>query len=702
MTTKRRTLLLRILSRILAPRRGEVRAHQEAMHLEGVVRFVGVILATIILPSLILAGFSVRAITNQDAELVGELERQAEEAAGNFWREVDEEFSQFEQRTRDQLEAGRSPLESARGLHPHLLVALQLNAEGDAIAPFIRQDDIAYPTGYLIHPIAQRAAALEATDPVRAGRLYAELAEVSISPGVRGRAELDRSRMLLKEGRRREAEAVLRGVAQRYPLARDPWGFRLGDLARLKLGEMLLSESPEAGTDALESLISDLLSDRWTIGQGGEAAVVRQALSWLEPSASREWSARIRGQVAERAEMLFWAGELSAELGRLPMGRLTTSPAGELRWSLGERGLWAVTRWDDDLYVFGLDLEAILGSLKADVRAAVPSSAPIEAYLIPPGEPIPTDVLDRRSLAPWLNDWSVVAAIRDVEALAAEQRRARLQRVGSIGFAMVMMIVGTVVSGRLITRELDVARIKTDFAANVSHELRSPITQIRLKAESLMLGLFEGEEELDGAYQVILRESERLSRLVDNVLDYSAIERGSKEYVLRPGSLAETMDRAVESVRATLEVREMDLDVNVPYDLPPVHHDPDAITQCIVNLISNAAKYSQPGCWIKVLGRRVEGGVEIAVSDQGIGIAPHDLRLIFEPHYRSRDALARRRKGTGLGLFITRYIMEAHGGTVSVQSRPGKGSTFTLRFPLQPPGHRGGYRRGDRNPVGAA
>jgi two-component system sensor histidine kinase SenX3 len=109
------------------------------------------------------------------------------------------------------------------------------------------------------------------------------------------------------------------------------------------------------------------------------------------------------------------------------------------------------------------------------------------------------------------------------------------------------------------------------------------------------------------------------------------------------------------------------------------------VAQCVINLVSNAAKYSSPGGWIGVRGRVVEGGVEITVSDKGIGIAAHDLKQLFEPFFRSRDALARRRKGTGIGLTITRYIMVAHGGDVFVQSKPGQGSTFTLRFPPGPP-----------------
>jgi signal transduction histidine kinase len=169
------------------------------------------------------------------------------------------------------------------------------------------------------------------------------------------------------------------------------------------------------------------------------------------------------------------------------------------------------------------------------------------------------------------------------------------------------------------------------------------------------------------------------------VLDFSAIERGAKRYTLRPGDLVDTVYRALDSVSSAQEVVDKELDVELPDDLPEVAHDSDAVAQCVINLVSNAAKYSAPDAWIGIRGRVVEDGVEITVSDRGIGIAPHDLRNIFEPFFRSRDALARRRKGTGIGLTITRYIMRAHGGEVFAQSQPGKGSTFTLRFPREAP-----------------
>ena len=141
-------------------------------------------------------------------------------------------------------------------------------------------------------------------------------------------------------------------------------------------------------------------------------------------------------------------------------------------------------------------------------------------------------------------------------------------------------------TARFVRSELESARMKADFAANVSHELRSPITQIRLKAESLMLGLSDTVEEQQHDYRAIVRESERLSRLVDNVLDFSAIERGAKTYALVPGDIGESVRAAIDVVEGSAELMERDVYVSIQPSLPVVAHDPDAIAQCVINLWS--------------------------------------------------------------------------------------------------------------------
>jgi two-component system phosphate regulon sensor histidine kinase PhoR len=278
-----------------------------------------------------------------------------------------------------------------------------------------------------------------------------------------------------------------------------------------------------------------------------------------------------------------------------------------------------------------------------------------------------------------------VAYPRDPEALSRRQAEEVRRGLGIVLLSVVMIGVGAFLSARLVRRELEAARLKSDFAANVSHELRSPITQIRLKAEALQLGLAETPEAQARHYDVIVREAERLSRMVDNMLDFAAIERGQKRYNLKPGDLSITVQNVVETARVAMETRAMTIEESYPEDLPPVWHDPEAVAQVVVNLLSNAAKYGQESGWIGVVVRARGDEVLVEVSDRGIGIDPAETQAIFEQYYRSNDPNARRKKGTGIGLTIVKYIMEAHGGSVTVRSTLGVGTTFVLHFPISRP-----------------
>ncbi len=667
---------------------------EDAMHLEGVLRFVGLFAVTILGPTAMLTYFGVSSVAAEEASLHAELERTATITADTFWSGMDRKFSGVERRIEGRLVSGRSPLDAPLELHPHVLTALRFDDAGALQAPFSigenTDEDIVVPE---LHPAVQRAVALERQGAPIAdvAVAYADAATTVPWASMRWRMRFDQARMLLKGGQRDAAFSLLDRIALEAPTLRDSWGFRLGDLARLTRAEALFaSEVPQeraAGIAAMRQLVDDIMAARWQVGQGGESAIVRSVLSELEPvETPDEWMAAHRGRVTERTASLYWTGELLPELYPIvaDAGR-QRGIDGRLRWQVSQHALWVTTWWGGRFYAFALNKDDVLAELKADARASALADAAVTAHLVSPDEPVSDHALVTKPLAPWLTGWSVVVVPRDPQALVDNRDRKRSRRLGIILLAVGMIGVGTVLTARLVKRELDVARMQADFAANVSHELRSPITHIRVQGESLMFDLMDDEEEKEEAYVSIVRESERLSRLVDNVLDFAAIERGAKRYALREDDIGGAVSRAIDSVRSAQEVRDKELDVDLPDDLPHVFFDSDAVAQCVINLVSNAAKYSSEGGWIGVRGRRVEGGVEIAISDRGIGIAAHDLRQIFEPFYRSRDAMARRRKGTGIGLTITRYIMRAHGGDVQVQSRPGHGSTFTLRFPLRPP-----------------
>jgi signal transduction histidine kinase len=639
----------------------------------------------IILPSMLLAYFGISSIQGEELAVMDDVKNQAEGSASAFMSQLERPFTNFESSVLDRLEAGRSPLEAPQELHSRVLVGLKLDSELNVVAPFYRSGDQARePIDFLFDRSVQRAVAADrrGEDPSLVSRLYGQASRQSQNTQTQARMVFDRARLLDQAGRLQESRVVLDEVVTRYGNVRDPWGFRMEDLVGLYRAEGRMVRNPLEGAEELRVLVNRLMSRRWAIGKGGEGAVARRALSLLEPFADTEWVAATRERIDDKMRMLYWAEELLPELDAVLTGQRNFSiDKGKLRWVEGDRGLWALTWWGEDLYAFALDRRRLIGDARAMAKDVSQTGSSVRGMLLNPDAEVPIESLSRRSLVPWMVGWSMVVVPRDAQALQLDLKARRNQRIAIIFLAILLIGVGAMSTARFVRTELDSARMKADFAANVSHELRSPITQIRLKAESLMLGLSDTPEEQSRDYHAIVRESERLSRLVDNVLDFSAIERGAKTYALIPGDLAESVRAAVEAVETSAELVERDLFIRIMPDLPIVAHDQDAIAQCVINLLSNAAKYSDSDKPIRLEMVSERDGVVIRVNDEGIGIPESDVQQIFEPFFRGGDASVRRRKGTGIGLAITFYIVSAHKGSVDVVSKPGQGSTFSLWFP---------------------
>jgi tetratricopeptide (TPR) repeat protein len=234
-----------------------------------------------------------------------------------------------------------------------------------------------------------------------------------------------------------------------------------------------------------------------------------------------------------------------------------------------------------------------------------------------------------------------------------------------------------------VGRELRMAEMRSQFIASVSHELKTPLTAIRMFAETLRLGRAEDSQARAEYLDTIINESHRLTRLLNNVLDFSKIEKGKRTYRKEPASLSEVAHAAARAMQYTFAQQDFRLSVDVEDDLPDIPVDRDAIEQAILNLLSNAMKYSGES---RVIGLRVRQGPEhalIEVSDEGIGIDPAQQQRIFEKFYRMPGEGNERIPGTGLGLALVFHIVQAHGGHVEVQSQPGEGSTFSIHLPLE-------------------
>jgi signal transduction histidine kinase len=244
-------------------------------------------------------------------------------------------------------------------------------------------------------------------------------------------------------------------------------------------------------------------------------------------------------------------------------------------------------------------------------------------------------------------------------------------------------LLGAYLVSRDVRRELQLAETRSRFVSAVSHELKTPLTAIRMFAETLQLGRSTDPEVHAEYLETIVNESERLTRLLNNVLDFSKIERGQKVYRPEPACLAEIVESSARAMRYPLQQQQVELTVQIEDGVPPARVDRDAVEQAILNLLANAMKYSGGSQDIALRLRRANGFAAIEVADRGPGIEPDEQERIFEQFYRVLTRQNEGIPGTGLGLTLVRHIAEAHGGRATVQSAPGQGSTFTIHLPLE-------------------
>ena len=269
---------------------------------------------------------------------------------------------------------------------------------------------------------------------------------------------------------------------------------------------------------------------------------------------------------------------------------------------------------------------------------------------------------------------------KDSESAFGALRQERVQAVVVVGMLAGMIAFGVVYVHRSTERELEMSRMRSDFVSNVFHELRTPLQSIQMHAERLAVKRYCGEEQLDRYIQTISKESNRLARMVTNVLDFSRLESGRTVYRFAEADVSGMVRRTVDEFQAVAE--EAGFLVDVSYGPPAgARVDAEKIDHAIANLIGNAMKYSTGRKELSRSVGTVDSGMVITVSDRGIGIPPEDQEQIFEKF--SRGSNVTDETGAGLGLALVQETVRAHGGDVLVTDRKGGGTTFTLRIPLE-------------------
>lgn len=260
---------------------------------------------------------------------------------------------------------------------------------------------------------------------------------------------------------------------------------------------------------------------------------------------------------------------------------------------------------------------------------------------------------------------------------AASIRRQRLVYIAGLAVLLAALAAGLWMSFRAVRREAELARLKSDFVSQVSHELKTPLALVRMYAETLEAGKITEEGQKKEYMQVILRESERLSAMIEKILDFARLERGERTFEQKTGDLAAA---AREAAGAFGKQAGVEVAVEAPKPVRAAF-DADGVALAIRNLLENAVKYSEGAPQVGVRVSERNGTATVAVEDRGIGVPAEDRERVFERFYRAGDPRAKKVKGTGLGLALVARVMDGHGGTARCEARQGGGSRFILEFP---------------------
>jgi two-component system phosphate regulon sensor histidine kinase PhoR len=239
---------------------------------------------------------------------------------------------------------------------------------------------------------------------------------------------------------------------------------------------------------------------------------------------------------------------------------------------------------------------------------------------------------------------------------------------------------GVILVWVFVRREANFSRLQSDFVSKVSHELRTPLTSIRLFTETLSMRS-EDTQTREQCIRSLEKETMRLQELIDRLLDWGRMESGRREYRMVETDLRSIVQVAVDAFEALRNKRDIELSVALPPESTVVYADRGAVSDALLNLLTNAAKYGGKPCRIEVECAESAKSIYISVRDNGGGIPVTEHKRIFQKFYRIDDSLSRQQEGSGLGLAIVNHVIKAHEGRVEIQSRPGEGSTFSIVLP---------------------
>jgi len=358
-------------------------------------------------------------------------------------------------------------------------------------------------------------------------------------------------------------------------------------------------------------------------------------------------------------------------------------PAGPALQRTRAAGLWRLATGDGRVTAL-FRRERILGDMRGliDADDNLPGA---KVSVAVPGEAEPAGALVTVPISEHVPGWSLAVRLTgdDPFAAAADRQVTVYVWTGTLVVAGILLLAA--VAMRVIARQVRLTRLKNDLIATVSHELKTPLASMRVLVDTLLAGRVTDSDRAEEYLRMIATENHRLSRLIDNFLTFSRMERNKRAFELAETRIDEVLDVAVGAVGERFSGPGCRLEVHQDDDLPAVIADADALVIVLTNLLDNAWKYTGGEKHVTVRAYAENGHVCLAVTDNGVGLSRRSARKVFQRFYQVDRSLTRAVGGIGLGLSIVKFIVDAHGGDVEVGSRLGEGSTFTVKLPVDGP-----------------
>lgn len=543
-------------------------------------------------------------------------------------------------------------------------------------------------------------------DFAKAAQVYKESARQASSKSEKAIALAALGRCLISSGNLNEASSVYNELSTKYSLLKDQAGHFLGMTAAFQIYEIeKRRKRMENGLQTLLDLYSGLRKGEWTVTLSEYDFFTSEIESTIETSVQNGAHAEIadsynvlKQQPSLYLQFLVFTGFLRKEAvpkirDRIAASPFQNNPQPEPRRLLTSAGgqqfliSYSPFRNPDDRSTryrgFCWDLESVKMKVLPDIFEKVSRDTGLR--LDTADEENPASGVSN-SLYLSYRQFPLPWKLHLIQPRLGELEQSARKENGLYGallaFITILMFFGAILLGRDISRESETSRLRTEFVHNISHELKTPLTLIRLYAETLQRKKNLREEDRSESYEIITKESERLSHLINNVLDFSRIDMGRKEFKFKKDSLSSVVQETLESYRYHLEKKGFSINGQIDPYLPEMSFDAEAVTSILVNLLGNAMKFSADRKEVTVRLFRRDPWAVLQVEDKGIGIERKEQSEIFKRFYRVKQSADTQTQGSGLGLTLVKHITEAHSGAVEVESEPGKGSIFSILLPL--------------------